>query len=549
MTMTKARSISPEDLVRYRADVASLTRTYPLTHSPARVDRLRQFYEEWLHRLDALSPDDVAALAPEARTDAVLLRLHTRGELHALDRQAEADGAASRWVPFRGRVDDLVERHRRREPVDSQAAARTLTHLAEEIGQAAAMPDGDADVVDRRMAAGIVSELATGLEGWFRFYHGYDPLFTWWVTAPYRDAAAALQAYSQQLGHEGDAGRPIVGRPIGRAALLAGLADEVIPYTPEELVDIAWQELAWCEREMRQASQAMGCGDDWQAALERVKNLYAPPGGQPAVIDALAAEGVQFAEQHDLVTIPALAKETWRTAMMSPERQRINPFFLGGEVIRISYPTDTMSYAERMMSMRGNNPYFSRSTVFHELLPGHYLQQYMAARWRTHRQLFHNPFWVEGLAFYWEMRYWDLGFNTTPEQRVGMLFWRMHRSARVIYTIGFHLGQMTPEACVAFLTDRVGHEPDNARGEVRRLFEGGYGPLYQCAYLIGALQFRALHREMVAHGPLTERQFHDEVLQQGRMPIEVLRAVFTGEPLPIRHEARWRFYEDIAPDA
>ena len=544
--MTPTSRFSTDDVVRYRADEASVMRTYPVPSSPARRDRLRRFYQERLAALDGLS---VAALDAETLTDAVLLRLHTDAKLHELDRQAEATQAASRWVPFAGLVYDLVERHRRREPVDAQAAALTMTRLVKELRQVAAVPAGDGDVVDRRTAAGIVGELITALDSWFAFYHGYDPLFTWWVTAPYREVEQALKDYGQALGHEEDANRPIVGRPIGRAVMLDGLADEVIAYTPEELVDIAWQELRWCEREMKKASAAMGLGDDWHAALERVKNLYAPPGGQPAVIDALAAEGVQFAEEHALVTIPDLAKETWRTAMMSPERQRINPFFLGGEVIRISYPTDTMTYAERMMSMRGNNPYFSRSTVFHELLPGHYLQQYMTARWRTHRQLFHNAFWVEGLAFYWEMRYWALGFNTTPEQRVGMLFWRMHRSARVIYTIGFHLGRMTPDECVAFLIERVGHEPDNARGEVRRLFEGGYGPLYQCAYLIGALQFRALHRELVVEGSFRERAFHDEVLQQGRMPIEVLRAVLKGERLAMDHQAHWRFYDDIAADA
>ncbi len=58
------------------------------------------------------------------------------------------------------------------------------------------------------------------------------------------------------------------------------------------------------------------------------------------------------------MTIPAEAEETWRMFMMSPDRQRVNPFFLGGESLIISYPTNTMSYDEKMMSMRGNNPNF-----------------------------------------------------------------------------------------------------------------------------------------------------------------------------------------------
>jgi hypothetical protein len=68
-------------------------------------------------------------------------------------------------------------------------------------------------------------------------------------------------------------------------------------------------------------------------------------------------------------------------------------------VISISYPTDTMTFEQRMMSMRGNNIPFSRSTVFHELIRGHYLQQFMSERYRSYRRVFETPFWHEGNAF------------------------------------------------------------------------------------------------------------------------------------------------------
>ena len=54
-----------------------------------------------------------------------------------------------------------------------------------------------------------------------------------------------------------------------------------------------------------------------------------------------------------------------------------------------------------------------------------------------------------------------------------------------------HLEKWTPQHCVRSLIDKVGFEPDNAAGEVRRSFDGSVGPLYQIAYLMGALQFRA----------------------------------------------------------
>src|SRR6185436_16571379 len=112
----------------------------------------------------------------------------------------------------------------------------------------------------------------------------------------------------------------IIGDPIGRDALIDELKYEMIPYTPEELVAIANKEFAWCEGEMKKASREMGYGDDWKKALEAVKQKYVEPGKQPDLIKDLASQAIGFVEKNDLVTIPKLAKETWRMEMMSPER-------------------------------------------------------------------------------------------------------------------------------------------------------------------------------------------------------------------------------------
>src|SRR5260370_28737132 len=129
-----------------------------------------------------------------------------------------------------------------------------------------------------------------------------------------------------------------------------------------------------------------------------------------------------------------------------------------------------MTHVHKVMSMRGKNIPIARATVYHELTPGHHLQGFMQARYRPYRRSFSTPFWIEGWALYWEMLLWDKQFPKTPEDRVGMLFWRSHRCARIIFSLNFHLGKMTPQECIDFLVDRVGHERDNATAEVRRSF-------------------------------------------------------------------------------
>lgn len=540
---------------RYTADRGSLARFYSVEASSARQARMKQFYTEWL---TALAKLDFDAMGQDGRIDYLVFKNHLDHELRQLDLQIKALAEVATLVPFGQTITDLEDSRRRMEAIDASKIAALFTRMARQIDatskavEAGLKPDAKPDaikakktVVNRAVAA-IVSFRNT-LRSWYGFYNGYDPIFTWWVGEPYKSVDQSLEKYvaflrEKVLGLKPGDTTEIVGDPIGHDALMSELAYEMIPYTPEELVAIANKEYAWCEAEMKRASRELGYGDDWMKALEHVKTLYVQPGKQPDLIRELALEAIKFVDDHDLVTVPQLARDTWRMEMMSPERQLVSPFFLGGETIQVSYPTNTMGHEAKMMSMRGNNIHFSRATVFHELIPGHHLQGFMAARYRPYRQLFSTPFWGEGGALYWEMLLWDMNFAKSPENRIGMLFWRMHRSARIIFSLSFHLEKMTPQECIDLLVKKVGHEVDNATAEVRRSFGGAYGPLYQCAYLLGGLQLRGLRRELVDSGKMTNRAFHDAVLKENRIPIEMVRASLTKQKLTRDFVSSWKFY-------
>ena len=118
----------------------------------------------------------------------------------------------------------------------------------------------------------------------------------------------------------------------------------------------------------------------------------------------------------------------------------------------------------------------------------------------------------------------------------------MHRCARIIFSLNYQLGNWTPQQCIDFLVERVGHERANAEGEVRRSFTGGYGPLYQLAYMTGALQFYALKKELVDTKKMTYKQFHDAILKENCMPVELTRAILTNQKLKRDYSASWMFY-------
>lgn len=540
-----AESELREAIEEYAADRGNLQRFYTIPLSRTRLARRRKFETG---ALDALRRRDFAALSFDGQVDFVLFRNHLERELAQLDLLERQINEAAPFVPFSRAIIELEESRRRLEPLNPREAAGTLNDLPKHIAATRQEIDKGAKptkIVANR-AAQYVGTLRTALKNWHGFFADYDPLFTWWTADPYKKADAALKDYEAFLREKIAGSKPgdetaIIGDPIGAAALAAELRFEMIPYTPDEVMEIGRRQLEWCQSQMVLAAREMGSGDDWRQALEKVKLRFVEPGQQPKLIRDLAWEAIDYVDKNDLVTVPPLARETWRMEMMSPERQLVAPFFLGGETIQVSYPTSTMTHEQKLMSMRGNNPHFSRATVHHELIPGHHLQGFMTARYKPYRAVFGTPFWGEGWALYWELLLWDRGFAQTPEDRMGMLFWRAHRGARILFSFGFHLGKMTPEECIDLLVTRVGHEPENAAAEVRRSFNGSYAPLYQAAYLLGGLQFRALHRELVATGRFTARAFHDAILKENRIPVEIVRAILTRQRLTPDFTTRWRF--------
>ncbi|MHA4806625.1 DUF885 family protein [Flavitalea flava] len=535
-------------MVKYTADHGSLERFYTLTGSPERRERLTWVAKEYLKKLEALPFDQ---LNGGARVDYILFSRLLQEQLHGLALEEKESGIIGQWVPFADSIYAIERARRRGAAPDAEKLAGQLTRIGKEIQACRKKIETDRTipVALSKRAEGTIKGLQDGLKSVFEFYNGYDPLFTWWIPLPYKKLDSLLGEYADLFHAKARMGAPvkddgssIAGNPIGREELLRRLDVQMIPYSPEELVSIANKEFAWCDKEMEMASRDMGFGENWKAALEKVKTTYVPPSRQPEAIMELYNESVDFLKKNDLLTIPPMAEETWRMIMMTPERQLINPFFTGGEELSVSYPTSTMSQEDKLMSMRGNNPHFSRATVHHELIAGHLMQEFMCNRYKTYRH-FDNPFWGEGWALYWEMFLWDQHFPRSPEDRIGMLFWRMHRCARIIFSLNYHLGKWTPRQCIDFLVDRVGHERANAEGEVRRSFVGGYDPLYQIAYMIGGLQFYALKKELVDGGKMTVKQFHDAILQENMMPVEMVRAILTGQNLPRDFHTSWRFYK------
>ena len=599
VTLATAGDADFSESVRlYETERRSVAQFYDLSWSSVRQQRMDKLYAEWQ---ETLAATDFATLSQGGRIDWLLLREQLEYERAKLGQDRKRLDQIAELLPFAATVEALELARWRMKPLDFAAAAKDLAVIPEQIRQlrgrlelgrkavskepakdsakdpgkelakepggknegAKATPDagtaaGAAVGSEANQAPLVLTPLLAfraartsngirqGLKAWHESYAGSQPEFNWWMKAPYEEIDKALEEYAKFLreeiaGVKGEKGDPLLGEALGAGGLARDLALEYLPYTAQELLTIGEREFAWCEARMKESANAMGLGDDWHAALAKVKSHYVPPGKQEAYIAEQAAEAIAFLKQRDLVTVPPLCEETWRIAMISTEEQRQTPYVAYNDMhILVAYARDDMSNADKIMTMRGNNLHFSRLTTAHELIPGHHLQKFYAQRFRSYRESFSTPFLVEGWALYWEMALWDQGYARSPEDQIGMLFWRMHRAARIIVSLKFHLEQMTPPQMVDFLVDRVGHERLGATSEVRRFIAGDFSPLYQCGYMIGGLQLRALAKEMIASG-MTVKQFNDAVLRCGEMPIEMIRASLLNLPLTRDSRAQWRF--------
>jgi uncharacterized protein (DUF885 family) len=567
-----------DDIRRYTADSRTVSQAYQLPWSGVRNERMERLYQEWEAQLPRI---DFDALNQHGRVDYILLRNELTSELNRLQLQRDRLREMDELLSFRDAIQELEVARWRIEVVNPQSAATKISQVAERVKKLKervekgkkAKEDKKADKTNdtaltaapkdsetktnepplkvspslARRAANAVNEVRGTLKTWYSFYDGYRPDFSWWLKKPYEEANSALESYAKYLREEvaelkGKDEDPLLGDPIGREALLRDLAVEMIPYTPEELIQIGEKEFAWCEAEMTKAAKQMGF-DDWLKALAEVKSHYVPPGQQDEFVVKVAHEAIDFVKSHELVTVPPISEEVWRVTMISPDGQKSMPYVAyGGQAMLVAYAKDEMKHEDKLMSMRGNNRHFTRITTAHELVPGHHLQFFTAERHRQYRGIFSTPFFTEGWALYWELRLWDLNYGQTPEDKIGMLFWRMHRCARIIVSLKFHLGQMQPKEMVSFLIDRVGHEKLGATSEVRRFIEGSYSPLYQCGYMLGGLQLDSLRKEVVGGGKMSEKQFNDTVLTYGSMAVELIRAGILNLPLTRDTKSTWRFY-------
>lgn len=162
----------------------------------------------------------------------------------------------------------------------------------------------------------------------------------------------------------------------------------------------------------------------------------------------------------------------------------------------------------------------------HEAVPGHHHQISLQQELDIHPLRANGTYFtafVEGWGLYSERLGIEMGLYDTPAKQMGRLSYEMWRATRLVVDTGIHSKGWSKQQAVDFMLDNTALTPANINAEVNRYITW---PGQALAYKVGELKIRELRTraEETLGAGFDLRSFHDAVLENGSVPLNVLEA-------------------------
>jgi uncharacterized protein (DUF885 family) len=291
--------------------------------------------------------------------------------------------------------------------------------------------------------------------------------------------------------------------------------------TPQQIHDIGLREVARIRAEMERVSREAG----YPSREAFIQHLRTDPSYYPTSAQQLIAASATFNKEVDywlprlFGTLPRLTF-TIREIPAETAEGTTTAYYGAGSVesgIAGTYYVNTSRLNQRPL-------WEIPALSLHESVPGHHFQ--IALQQEMDLAPFRRNFtgftaFTEGWALYAESLGEDMGLYNTPERRMGELSYQMWRATRLVVDTGIHAFGWNKARAVQYMRDNTALTDANIDAEVNRYISW---PGQALGYMIGRLKILELrHRAETALGDRFDlRRFHDAVLRNGSVPLDVL---------------------------
>jgi uncharacterized protein (DUF885 family) len=318
------------------------------------------------------------------------------------------------------------------------------------------------------------------------------------------------------------------------------LYDEMVDIPLDRLLEIGYADMRRNQQQLKEVAAQI---DPHRSLAEVLADLHKdhPPADQLLQTFRDILGGLrQFIEQQKIITIPStvppiveetppFARALTTASMDTPgayETKATEAMF------NVTLPAPDWKPEKVEQWMQGFNRGTITSTAIHEVYPGHYTQflWIKAAPTKT-RKLLDNNSNAEGWAHYTEQMMLDEGYGGhDPKLRLGQLLDALLRNARFIVGIEMHTGKMTMEQGQEFFVNEGFQVPPVAEVEAKRATSD---PTY-LYYTLGKLQILKLREDYRKKqgDKFTLLEFHDRFMQQGSVPMKIIRKSMLGTDGP-----------------
>ncbi len=319
---------------------------------------------------------------------------------------------------------------------------------------------------------------------------------------------------------------------------------EGLGYGTRELRDRGQAAYDALAADMTARARALRGTDDFLAVVKSFNDDHPETPEEMLALYREATDAARaFCVEHELVTMPAgercdvVPSAPFSRAMLAVAHYMSPPPFAPEDApargvghFFVPYPPDGATPEQVQARLATNNRHGAWSIAVHEAYPGHHWHlAWLSSRARGGgsrplRFVLGSTYFTEGWGLYTEDLLLEQGFFATPEQELCQRDYRLFRAARIVVDTSLHLGEMTIEEAVEFMSTKASLSRETAQAEVLRYCAW---PTQASSYLTGALEIARMRQRWLDEARGSLRDFHDLAAGSGRLPIGLVeRALF-----------------------